>query len=348
MASKNVRVLAVLTFLLTCSMLTPASAQRVMDLVRVEGERIHFMIAHGLVGGLAGKGDSAKSPLAKALLAGALEHTGLSSDDGQLDSLVGKNVAVVMVTAEISSRMKAGATIEARVASVQDASSIEGGELFLTNLHGVGEGVDRFLARAQGGIRTDGRSPRTGVVRAILLRDIEIPPRVENGYVKLLVETPEFSTAEAITRAINECPWLLREFGTEGALATTEDAGCVRLKIPLSQQSEERLASFLSRVLAEVQVRPVSPEAKVVIQRAAGRVFINGQVRVAPVTILTKNFELTLKGDPTRTGAPSYDLLIDVLEYLAETEGVAEQEWPEIIRGLFDANALIGKLEEQE
>ena len=150
MASKNVGAITALTILLTCSMLTPASGQRVMDLVRVEGERIHFMIAHGLVGGLAGKGDSAKSPLAKELLAGALEHTGLSSDDGQLDSLVGKNVAVVMVTAEISSRMKAGATIEARVASVQDAASLEGGELFLTNLHGIGEGVDRFLARAQG------------------------------------------------------------------------------------------------------------------------------------------------------------------------------------------------------
>ncbi len=341
------RALTLIALLIGTSSL---SAQRVMDLVRVEGERIHPLMAHGLVGGLAGKGDSAKSPLAREMLAGALET--LNPGAAIPEILVGKNIAAVLVTAEISSKMKKGSSIEVRVSSIEDASSLEGGVLYWTNLFGdlEGKGPERFLARAQGPITTTGRGARTGTCRAVLLDDIDIPPRVDKGSIRLHLNHPELATSASIARAINQWPWLLRNAPEELPIATPEDAGSLRVKIPLSYQSEERLAQFISRILTEVQVRTAEPEARVVIQRASGRVFISGQVRVAPVIVLTPKFELELRpsGQSESDGSPVHDLLIDVLQYLKKNEGVEETVWPEIIEGLEAAGVLIGKLEVRE
>ncbi len=330
---------------------TPASAQRVMDLVRVEGSRNHNLMAHGLVGGLAGKGDSAKSPLAREMLISALEHLSDNPDYRVPENIVAKNVAAVLVTAEISSEMKSGSTITVRVSSIEDASSLEGGVLYWTHLHGDdGAGDRRFLARAQGPIVTEGRGARTGTCQAVLLADIDIPPRVEKGRIRLHLDHPDLATASAIARAINQFPWLQKNAPGDLPIASAESAGTVRVKIPLTQQSEERLTAFISRLLSEVQVQRAEPEAKVVIQRASGRVFITGQVRVSPVTVLTPQFELELRGtDATRPdGSPAYDLLIDVLRYLEQSEEVEQTDWAEIIEGLAQAGVLIGKLEVQE
>ena len=323
-------------------------AQRVMDLVRVEGERNHNLMAYGLVGGLAGKGDSSKSPLAREMLAGALETL---IDDPEVvipETIVAKNVAAVLVTAEISSDTKAGSTIDVHVSSIEDASSLEGGILYWTHLFADdGTGPRRFLARAQGPVVTSGRGARTGTCKAVLLEDIDIPPRVEKGQIRLHLDHPDLATASAIVRAINQFPWLRKNAPEDLPIASVESAGTVRVKIPLTQQSDERLPDFISRILSEVQVRRAEPEAKVVIQRASGRVFINGQVRVAPVTVLTPQFELELRGtgETRADGSPAYDLLIDVLQYLEQNEGVEQTDWAEIITGLDHAGVLIGKLE---
>lgn len=342
------RALGPLALLAALAVAPSLSAQRVMDLVRVEGERIHTLMAHGLVGGLAGKGDSPKSALAREMLAGALESTGVEAPV----ELVGKNVAAVLVTAEISSRMKKGSSVEVRVSSIEDASSLEGGVLYWTHLHGDldGLGPKRFLARAQGPIETDGRGARTGTCRAVLLEDIDIPPRVEKGRIRLLLNHPELATAAAVSRAINQWPWLRRNAPDELPIASPEDAGSVMVRIPAAHQGEEKLAEFISRILTEVQVRTAEPEARVVIQRASGRVFINGQVRVAPVTVLTPLFELELRpsGATESDGSPLHDLLIDVLQHLKREEGIEESAWPEIIQGLEAAGVLIGKLEVRE
>ena len=351
MASNLRRLSTALAIALIAIGLLPreADAQRVMDLVRVEGERKHHLMAYGLVGGLAGKGDSSKSPLAREMLKGALEHLMDDPEARVPEALVAKNVAAVLVTAEISSNMKAGSTIDVRVSSIEDASSLEGGTLYWTQLLGDdnGAGPRRFLARAQGAVITEGRGAVTGTCKAELLEDIDIAPRVEKGRIRLHLDHPDLATAAAIARAINQFPWLRKNAPRDLPIASVESAGTVRVKIPLTQQSEERLPEFISRLLSEVQVRRVEPEAKVVIQRASGRVFINGQVRVAPVTVLTPQFELELRGtDETGPdGGPTYDLLIDVLRYLEQNEGVEQTDWAEIIHGLNSAGVLIGKLE---
>ena len=339
-------LLAVLVFATT-----PAAAQRVMDLVRVEGERNHTLMAEGLVIGLAGKGDSPKSPLARQMLISALEYLSDDPDYRVPENMTAKNVAAGLVTAEISSQMKRGSTITVRVSSIEDAGSLEGGVLFWTHLFGDdGSGERRFLARAQGTIVTEGRGARTGTCQAVLLEDIDIPPKVEKGRIHLHLDHPDLATSAAIARAINQFPWLRKNAPRDLPIASAQSAGSVRVKIPLTQQSEERLPEFISRLLSEVQVKRAEPEAKVVIQRISGRVFINGQVRVAPVTVLTPQFELELRGtDATRPdGTPAYDLLIDVLRYLEKNEGVEQTDWAEIIQGLDSAGVLIGKLEVEE
>jgi flagellar P-ring protein precursor FlgI len=347
------RPLSCLALLALLLVSTPAAGQRVMDLVRVEGERRHNIMGYGLVGGLAGKGDSAKSPLAREMLIAALETL---MDDPELavpEEMVAKNVAAVFVTADISSDMKAGSKVTVRVSSIEDASSLEGGELYWTHLFaddGSGSGPHRFLARAQGPVVTAGRGARSGTCEAVLLEDIDIPPRVEKGRIRLHLDHPDLAAASEIVRAINAFPWLLRQAAEEMPIASVESAGTVRVRIPLTQQSEERLPDFISRILSEVQVRRPEPEARVVVQRSSGRVFISGQVRVAPVTVLTPQFELELRasGETRADGSPVHDLLIDVLKYLEQNEGVEQTDWAEIIQGLDRAGVLVGKLEVEE
>ena len=344
-----VRALMILAVITTGTV----EAQYIKDLARVEGIRLQHMKGPGLVVGLPGTGDSSRSGLTRQLYANILKNVNIDINE---DDFRSRNVAVVMVTASISSATKVGSSIDVTVSSIGDAKSLKGGWLLETALMGPGTGSSGAIiyAVAQGGLNVQaGQGLTVGRAGAILEEDISIPFQAPNGTINLILDRPDFSTANRIARAINELPYFALTAEKELPLAHAWDAGSVRVKIPERFRAPDRVVDFISRVTGEVKVADVDRSATVVIDSKSGLVTVNGRVRVAPVFIIIGDMQIRIppQVDPARPDPPGFDpgarqpLLLEVLDELRK-QGVRADQMPQIIKSIDRAGALVGKLME--
>ena len=124
-------------FLMVLMFADTASAARIKDLSSIKGVRSNQLIGFGLVIGLAGTGDSATNVFFSIqALFNMLKKMGVTIPSGEVDSLKFKNVATVMVTAELPSFARQGDRIDVTVSSVGDSKSLQGGTLLMTPLKG--------------------------------------------------------------------------------------------------------------------------------------------------------------------------------------------------------------------
>ena len=124
--------LAIVLFLISARAIS-ADGVRVRDLVMVAGARDNQLVGYGLVAGLANDGD--RDPIyTKQTIANMLQRYGINLPPTLLSA---KNVAVVMVTADIPAFVKAGGRLDVQVASMGDAKSLQGGVLLQTALLGA-------------------------------------------------------------------------------------------------------------------------------------------------------------------------------------------------------------------
>lgn len=323
----------------------PAEAQRVMDLGRVEGVRQVMLKGPGLVIGLPGTGDGAKSPITRELYGAFFENLGIPVPDEAIRS---RNVALVMVTARVPSTTKLGSTIEITISSIGDAKSLKGGWLLETALGKAGRGVqgsneDPIVAIAQGGVdvagevETVGRG--TGVLEAAV--DFEFVP--EGDSFTIILNQPDFANASRVARAINEFPYLRYLLRETLPIAHAADSGSVKVTIPEPFRGRKQVVDFISRIMGEVQVPQVDQEATVVIDAKTGMVTVNGNVRVKKVVVLLEKSEIRVDSSEDPAGNQR---LIDVIDAL-RNEGIENRELPAIIRNIHRAGALVGKLVEQ-
>ena len=152
---------SLISLLLLLGLSGSAWADRVKDLASVAAGRTNQLIGYGLVVGLQGTGDGADVSFTaqsmKAMLArlgvgidGPLSDFEQSATSGKIDI---KNVAAVMVTAELPGFAKPGQKIDINVSAIGKASSLRGGSLLLTSLRGVdGE----IYSLAQGALTATG------------------------------------------------------------------------------------------------------------------------------------------------------------------------------------------------
>lgn len=137
---------------------SPASAERIRDLVTVQGVRDNALIGYGLVVGLDGSGDQTmQTPFTTQSLSNMLSQLGITVPPGTNMQL--KNVAAVMVTAKLPAFSRAGQTIDVVVSSMGNAKSIRGGTLLMTPLKGVDNQV---YALAQGNVLVGGAGASSG------------------------------------------------------------------------------------------------------------------------------------------------------------------------------------------
>ena len=118
----------------------PAGASRIKDITLVEGGRDNQLVGYGLVAGLAGDGDSNSIAMLHAVV-NLLQRYGISEN---VQNVTSKNTAAVIVTADIGAFLKGGTRIDATVASLGDAKSLQGGVLLQTPLLGA-DGNREFL-----------------------------------------------------------------------------------------------------------------------------------------------------------------------------------------------------------
>jgi len=258
-----------------------AAGVRVGDLVMVSGARDNQLVGYGLVAGLAGDGD--KDPMyTKQTIVNMLRRYGINVPVTTLSS---KNVAVVMVTANIPAFMKNGVRIDVQVASMGDAKSLQGGVLLQTPLFGAD---GKVYAVAQGPISVGGFTAGQGggggatvtknhptvaqiVGGALVEREIQAMI-VRDRTVELLLREPDFTTAALMAQAINEVY-------TNSAHAV--DSTSVQVRIPAGGESEP--VGFIAR-LEGIQITPNIP-ARVILNERTGTIVATANIHISSCAV---------------------------------------------------------------
>lgn len=269
------------------------ATSRVKDLTLVEGGRDNQLVGYGLVVGLAGDGDSNATATLRAV-ANTLQRYGLTVNPTDIKA---KNVAAVMITADISAFLKPGARIDVTVASMGDAKTLQGGVLLQTPLVGAD---GRVYAVAQGPVAIGGfiggsggaggatvqkNHPTVGTISNGAIVEREIPAEfVHDGSVRLLLHNPDFTSAARMADAINvKFP----------ATAIALDAATVRVHLPDDYQGRD--VAFLAD-LGTVEVQP-DTLARVVINERTGTIVATSTVRLSQVAIAHGSLTITVSSN---------------------------------------------------
>ena len=268
--------------LLTAALLAPSvQAERIRDISSIQGVRTNALMGYGLVVGLDGSGDQTmQTPFTTQSLNNMLSQLGITVPPGSNMQL--KNVAAVMVSAQLPPFARPGDKIDVVVSSLGNAKSLRGGTLLMTPLKGVdnqvyalaqgnllvsGAGASSGGSRVQsnqlnGGIISDGATVERGVAVDFAAQEV----------LRLQLYEEDFYAAQQVSDTIN------RRFSGS---AIAEDSRTIKLFAP--QDSAGKV-----RFLAEVQNLPVALEvmdAKVIINSRTGSVVMNRHVTLGACAV---------------------------------------------------------------
>lgn len=256
---------------------------RVKDIASLQAGRENQLIGYGLVVGLQGSGDSMRSsPFTEQSMRAMLQNLGISMQGNQTGS---KNVAAVMVTANLPPFASPGSRLDVNVSSLGDASSLRGGTLIMTSMSGadgqiyaVAQGsviVSGFNAEGQAaqvtqGVTTSGRVPSGAIIER------ELPSQFKDSVnLVLQLRNPDFSTSTRIADAING--YARTAFGEP--IAEARDSQVVFIQKPRTADLTRLMASIEN--LAVITDTP----AKVVINERTGTIVIGADVRISQVAV---------------------------------------------------------------
>ena len=268
---------------------------RLKDLGRMQGWRDNALVGYGIVTGLAGTGDSPGSAATKQALSNVLSQFNLTVPAAQIQS---RNVAVVMISAEMPAFAREGDTLDATVTSAGDARSLVGGSLLVAPLMGP-NGKTYALAQGPlsvGGYRYDANGnvvqknhPTVGSIpngaRVEVGVRAEMPENKDS--LTFILTDPDYTTANRLAGAIND------RFGKP--LAVARDAEGVDIAVPVDERAQ--LVSFISRI-ESVAVAP-DQRARVVINERTGTVVSGGDVRISPVAISQGDLKIAITSTNT-------------------------------------------------
>lgn len=281
-------VMAILAGLLVSD---AARAERIKDLASIAGVRNNQLIGYGLVVGLDGSGDqTTQTPFTVQAVLNMLSNMGTNLAGGT-SSLQLKNVAAVMVTANLPAFSQPGQQIDVTVSSIGNAKSLRGGTLVLTPLKGAD---GQIYAMAQGNVVVVGAGA-SGAGTKVTINHLSagriasgatveraVPTLVGQGdFIHFELNDLDFGTAQRVVEAINRV-----SPGTASAL----DGRMVRVRAPLG--SDDRVA-FIGR-LENLDVRPMQMAAKVIVNSRTGSVVMNQSVLLDACAVAHGNLSVSV------------------------------------------------------
>jgi len=272
--------------------LLPVQADRLKDLTSIAGVRSNQLVGYGLVVGLAGTGDG-NAALTQQSMQSMISQFGVVTSAANMN---GKNVAAVIITAELLPFTKPGQKLDIVVSTVGQAKSLRGGTLLMTPLLGAdGE----TYAVAQGNLMVGGLGVAGGDGSSLTV-NVPTVGRIPGGAsVEKMIETPfldnanillnlhqgDFSTTNRVAEAINDV------FG--GGVAVPLDSTTVKVRAPMDP---EQKVSFVS-LLENIEVEPARPRAKVVVNARTGTIVIGGDVRVSAAAVTHGSLTVRVEED---------------------------------------------------
>lgn len=255
-----------------------------------DGIRGNQLIGYGIVVGLNGTGDSlSSSPFTKESLISMLERLGINTRNINMDA---KNVAAVMVTANLPPFSRQGATIDINVSSLGSAKSLLGGTLLVTPLYGADGQV---YAVAQGAVAASGFT--TGGQNNTQTKGVPTNARIANGaiiereldfqfkdqeYLRLSLRNPDFTTVKRVSEAINE----KLKINTRPI-----DNGTLHIDIPAGYR--ENLVSLVTQI-EQIEVVP-DQRARVIIDDSSGIVVMGENVKIGRVAVAHGSLTIQVK-----------------------------------------------------
>lgn len=286
-----------LTLLLLALMLWGGAAQaaRLGDIATFQGVRSNPLVGYGLVVGLDNSGDqTTQTPFTTQALKNMLRQLGVTIPTGANIQL--KNVAAVMVTAELPPFAAPGQKLDVTVSSVGNADSLRGGTLLMTPLKGAD---GKIYAVAQGDVLIPGISASAGGSSvqinfttagripdgAMVERSVPINLASE-GNIKLELKRANFTTALHTMNAINMA------FGANVAVAL--NSRVIQLDTPAAASAK---VAFLARV-QNIQVDPGQVEPRVVINSRTGSVVMNAHVTLNQAAVAHGSLSIVIDSNP--------------------------------------------------
>lgn len=283
----------IITTLFIVFTFAPAHSSRIKDLADIEGVRQNQLMGYGLVIGLNGTGDDIKkSVFTRQAMINMIKRLGMAITPEVFNQMKTKNVAAVLVTAQLPPFARPGSTIDVNVSSIGDATSLSGGTLIMTPLkapdgrtYAVAQGAMANGAIAFGGkaAKVQKNFPTAGRISggAVVERgvDFALPP---SGHLLFQLKERDFTTAARMAEAINA------QFGDNTAKSI--DSGSVKVLIPTPYQGN--VVNFVAD-LENINISPDTP-ARIVVNERTGTIVMGQDVRISTVAVSHGNLNLII------------------------------------------------------
>ncbi|HEV8311606.1 MAG TPA: flagellar basal body P-ring protein FlgI [Burkholderiaceae bacterium] len=297
-ADRFMRALIAFSFVAASAALWwPASAHaaRLKEVASVQGVRTNALVGYGLVVGLDGTGDqTTQTPFTTQSIQAMLQQMGITVPAGTNMQL--RNVAAVMVTAQLPAFAQPGQLIDVNVSSLGNAKSLRGGTLIATPLKGAD---GQIYAMAQGNLVIGGAGASAGgsKVQINTLNAGRVPqgatversvptPLAQGDSIQLDLNAADFATAREVARVINGA----KGTGTAQAL----DGRVVRVRMPADADAR---VTFLADI-ENLNIELAKPAAKVVINARTGSVVMNEAVTLNPCAVAHGSLSVTINSTP--------------------------------------------------
>ncbi len=287
---RTVKIICILSVILLLNS-TTAHAARLKDLADVEGFRGNQLFGFGIVSGLNGTGDG-KVDFTNKSVSNLMEKLGIKVEPKDIKL---KNVAAVLVTAELPAFSRPGSKIDITLSSLGDAKSLQGGTLLLTplkaadgNVYAVAQGqisVGGFTV-TEGGDTTTKNHPTVGMIAAGAMVERGIPfDLFQSKKVRIVLRKPDFTTMTRVVAKINQ--------ELQRPLAVALDGASI--EVPLVQDFARDPISMMARI-ENVEVEP-DTAAKVVVNERTGTVIVGEHVRVQKVALAHGNLNIVIRSE---------------------------------------------------
>ena len=273
----------------------PAQAMRLKEVASVQGVRTNQLVGYGLVVGLDGTGDQTTStPFTTQSLTALLQQMGVTVPAGT--NMQVKNIAAVMVTAQLPPFAQPGPQVDVTVSSLGNAKSLRGGTLIATPLKGAdgqvyalaqgnlvvgGAGASAAGSKVQINHLSAGRVPEGATVERAVATSLN-----QGEYLQLDLNASDYNTAREVARVVNA------KMGA--GVAQAMDGRVVRVRMP---ESMDARVSFMADI-ENLPIELAAPAAKVVINARTGSVVVNQTVTLNACAVAHGSLSVTINSSP--------------------------------------------------